>query len=126
MATLTEASIASRKTVRYSIYGIILIIIARGIILSGIALYKKAFPPPPTPPTVAFGKLTKLPLSETVKPNLSFTLETAEGGIPTFPLKSNVYFIPKNISNLLALDIAQDKANRMVFNIEPQQTTQKT
>lgn len=124
MATLTEASIASRKGIRYSIYAIILIIIARGIILSGIALYKKTFPPPPTPPTVAFGKLSKLPFPEKQKINLSFSLETAEGGLPTFPAQAKVFFMPKISSNLLSLDLAQDKASRLGFDIQPLQTTE--
>lgn len=124
MATLTEASIAARKGIRYSIYGIILIIIARGIILSGISLYKKVFPPPPTPPTVAFGKLSKIPFSEKQKVNLTFTIETPEGGIPVFPDQKKVYFMPKTSSNLLSLDFAQDKATRLGFDIQPQQTTE--
>lgn len=124
MATLTEASIASRKGIRYSIYGIILLIITRSLILSGVALYKRAFPAPPTPPTVAFGKLTKIPFQEKTKPALSFSLETAEGGIPEFPDQSKVYFMPKTSSNLLSLDFAQDKANKLGFDIQPQQTTE--
>lgn len=124
MATLTEASIASRKGIRYSIYGIILIIIARGIILSGITLYKKVFPPPPTPPTVAFGKLSKIPFPEKTKFSLNFAVETPEGGIPVFSDQAKVYFMPKTSSNLLSLDFAQDKANRLGFDIQPQQTTE--
>ncbi|WKZ26116.1 MAG: hypothetical protein QY322_02275 [bacterium] len=126
MTTLTEASIGSRKAIRYGIYAIISIIIARSLLLGAISLYKTIFPPPPEPPTVAFGRLTKLPLPNLPKLNLTFTLETAEGGIPQFPLKTNVYFMPKNISNLLALDISQDKVNRLGFNIEPQQASDTT
>ena len=79
MATLTEASIMSRKGVRYTIYGIIFLIVARIIVLSGIALYKKAFPPPPTPATVAFGKLPKLPFPEKTKHSINFSLQTPSG-----------------------------------------------
>ena len=124
MATLTEASIASRKGIRYTIYAIICLIIARGLILTGIGIYKKIFPAPPTPPTVAFGKLTKLPFPERQKVNLSFSLETPEGSLPTFSDQAKVYFMPKLASNLLSLDFAQDKANRLGFNIDPQQTTE--
>ena len=124
MATLTEASIMSRKGVRYTIYSIIAFIILRGLVITGIALYKKAFPPPPTPPTVAFGKLTKIPFPEKQKLNLTFTLETAEGGIPQFPAQAKVYFMPKTSSNLLSLDFAQDRAKRLGFDQEPQQTTE--
>lgn len=126
MATLTEASIGSRKGIRYAIYSIIAIIILRSLLLGAISLYKTVFPPPPEPPTVSFGKLTKLPLPNMDKINLTFTLETAEGGIPQFPAKSNVYFMPKQISNLLSLDLSQDKANRLGFNIDAQQMSDTT
>lgn len=126
MTTLTEASIASRKSIRYFIYFILFVIAARAIFLTGIAMYRKAFPAPPEPPTVAFGKLTKLPLPENPKINLTFILENADLGIPVFPMQSNVYFMPKQISNLLSLDIAQDKANKLGFGINSQQISDST
>ncbi|MDP3917779.1 MAG: hypothetical protein Q8Q30_01220 [Candidatus Woesebacteria bacterium] len=124
MTTLTEASIISRKGIRYFIYSIIIFIILRGIILTGIVIYKKVFPPPPVPPTVSFGKLTTLPFPEKQKPVLNFSLETAEGGLPQFPDQLKVFFMPKQPSNLLSLDFAQDRANRLGFNIEAQQLTE--
>lgn len=124
MATLTEASIMSRKGVRYTIYGIIFFIIARMVILSTISIYKKIFPPPPEAATVSFGKLTKIPFPDRERHSLTFTLETPEGGIPTFPLLSKVYFMPKTSSNLLSLDVAKDKAQRLGFNPTPQQITE--
>lgn len=123
MATLTEASIMSRKGVRYAIYSIIAFIILRGVILTGIAIYKKVFPPAPTPATVAFGKLPKLPFPEFTKKSLKFSLETASGDIPIFPLQSKVYFMPKISSNLLSLDFAKEKAKKLGFVDEPQQVT---
>lgn len=124
MATLTEASIMSRKGVRYTIYSIIGFIILRSLILTGISIYKKAFPPAPTPATVAFGKLPKLPLPDIAKKQINFTLETASGGIPQFPLLENVYFMPKISSNLLSLDYARENAKRLGFNEDSQQTTE--
>lgn len=124
MATLTESSIASRKGVRYTIYAIISFVILRMLVLAGIAAYKKAFPPPPTPATVAFGKLPKLPLPNTDKKQISFVLETALGEIPNFPLLENVYFMPKVSSNLLSLDNARETAKRLGFLEDPQQTTE--
>lgn len=124
MATLTEASIISRKTVRYIIYAIISFTALRFVIISSIALYKKLNPPPPPPATVAFGKLPKLIFPDKVKPKLNFSLETPTNGLPVFPDKQNVYFMPKISSNLLSLDIAKDRSNRLGFNSEPQQITE--
>lgn len=124
MATLTEASIASRKGVRYTIYFIFIFIFARFLILTGISIYKRIFPPAPTPATVAFGKLSKLPFPENTKYKINFTLETTSGEIPQFPAQSNVYFMPKISSNLLSLDFAKEKAKKLGFDSEPQQTTE--
>jgi len=124
MATLTEASIMSRKGVRYTIYSIIAFIILRGVVLGGIALYKKAFPPAPIPATVAFGKLPQLPFPEATKHKINFSIETSSGDIPTFPIQTKVFFMPKTSSNLLSLDFAKEKAKRLGFDSTPQQTTE--
>lgn len=124
MATLTEASIMSRKGVRYTIYSIIGFIILRGVILTSIAIYKKVFPPAPTPATVAFGKLPKLPFPQFTKATISFSLETTDGSVPQFSDQAKVYFMPKVSSNLLSLDFAKEKAKRLGFDSEPQQQTE--
>lgn len=124
MATLTEASIMSRKGVRYTIYAIISLVILRMLIMTGVSIYKKIFPPPPEAASIAFGKLTKIPFPDKKKHTLSFSLETPEGGIPQFPLLSKVFFMPKTASNLLSLDVAKDKVQRLGFSPEPQQITE--
>ena len=79
------------------------------------------FPPAPEPANVAFSKLTKIPFPGQDKANLSFSLETAEGTVPQFPSKTNVYFMPKRSANLLSLDYARENAARLGFNQEAQQ-----
>ena len=124
MATLTESSIASRKGVRYTIYSIIIFFILRSVFLASIALYKRIFPPAPTPPNVAFSKLPKLPFPETTTKKLNFILETPEGELPTLPYLANVYLMPKTASNLLSLDFAKDKAKSLGYETEPQQMSE--
>lgn len=126
MTTLTQASITSRKIIRYSIYFIIFLIVGRIILLAGIGIYKKVFPPPPTPATVSFGKLSKIAFPEKEKYKLNFTVETSEGGIPSFPDKANVYFMPKISSNLLSLDFAKERAERLGFSPDSQQISEST
>ena len=127
MATLTEASITARKSIRFTIYGIIGLIILRMLINTGVSIYKKIFPPPPEPANMAFGKLPKIKFPDNKKLNLTFSLETAEGSsLPTFPLKTNVYFMPKKSANLLSLDFAKDKAKKLGFNPEEYQTNDST
>ncbi len=121
MTTLTQASITARKSIRYGIYGIIIIFIARLTLITAISLYKKAFPPAPEPANIAFGKLPLIPFPERTKTNLTFSLETPEGGIPVFSPKTNVYFMPKKIANLLSLDFAKNTAKKLGYNPDPQQ-----
>ncbi|KKP38339.1 hypothetical protein A2130_02280 [Candidatus Woesebacteria bacterium GWC2_33_12] len=121
MVTLTYASITARKSIRYFIYFIIFLIVGRVVLNGTIALYKKIFPPAPEPATVAFGKLPKLPFPEKTKKDLKFTLETANGEIPLFPLKVSVYFMPKKSANLLSLDFTKDMTKKLGFSLEPQQ-----
>ena len=94
---------------------------------SAIGLYNKINPPPPPPPTVKFGKLPTLPFPTPtegeVKPNLTFSLETAEGGLPALPPQTNVYFMPTISSNLLSLQIATDKAVSLGFSPNWQQVS---
>lgn len=124
MTTLTQASIMSRKGIRYIIYTIIFLIVARLTYTTGISLYNQFFPPPPPPPTLAFGKLSKIQFPEKVKHNLSFTVETAEGGLPVTPAQVNVFFMPKISPNLLSLDFAKEKATNLGFNPESQQISE--
>lgn len=119
MASLTEVSIISRKIIRYSIYAIILIIIAKFSLKIGVAVYKKLFPPPLPKPTVAFGKLPKLPFPDKPTPeNLKFTLELAQGKLPTFTDQAEVYFMPPPQTNIGVLDEAKARASSLGFSRE--------
>ncbi len=117
MASLTEVSIISRKIIRYTIYFIIFIIIARFTINVGTKIYKIIFPPPKPKPTVSFGKLPKLPFPPKSLPqNLSFTLELTEGKLPAFPDQMEVYPMPKPQPRIEALDEAKQIARFLEFD----------
>ena len=123
MTSLTRIAITARKTIRYGIFLIIFLVVGKFLLDTGIAIYKKAFPAPPPPPTVKYGKLTKIPFPEnsfTVK--LTYTLETPEGGLPSnIPTQAKVFFMPKVSPNLLSLDMAKTTAAALDFGINPQQ-----
>jgi len=92
-----------------------------------VALYKKLFPAPPPPPTVAYGKLPKLTFPEVGIPQgVSFTLETTEGTLPKMSTQAKVFFMPKPASNLLSLSAAQNKAENLGFNPNGRQISQTT
>lgn len=125
MTSLTQTAIITRKIIRYSLLAIVLLIVGRILIGAGIKAYRYFFPAPPPPPTVAFGKLPKLEFPQNVVTgNLTYNIETAQGGLPTLPTQAKVYFMPKLSPNLLSLDAAIQKAQDLGFLPQPQEISQ--
>lgn len=123
MTALTQISITARKIIRYSVFFAIFLIIAKILFDLGSGIYRKVFPAPPPPPTVSFGKLSKLPFPEAQKTNLTYSLETAEGGLPTLSTQAKVYFMPKLSANLLSLDVAKNNARGLGFTPTEQEVS---
>lgn len=125
MATLTETAIVIRKTIRYSIYGIIIIMISRMAYNVGLKVYQNYFPPPPPPPTLSFGKLPKLPFPERpLYDKVRLVLETPEGNLPSLVPQVNVYFMPKSISDIKSLTRAKQEATSLGFDPEGRQLSE--
>jgi len=125
MASLTDISITARKIIRYSIYLVIFIIIARILFKAGKGIFLKIFPPAEPAPTVTFGKLPSLPFPEKEKiGNISLTLETASGDLPVLATQAKVFFMPKQSSHLLSLDVAKQKAQALGFLPEGEATSE--
>jgi len=117
MASLTEASIISRKFIRYGIYFLILLISARFIFNTAKAIWLKIFPPPPPAATVAFGKMPKLPFPERDFPeDLNIKVETAEGVLPTLLIQLPVYPMPPIPQNIKALEESKEIAQKLQFD----------
>ncbi|HTK03562.1 MAG TPA: hypothetical protein VL401_02215 [Alphaproteobacteria bacterium] len=125
MTNLTRVAIGARKGIRYGIFLIIFILVGKVILDASIAIYLKTFPPAPPPPTVKFGKLTKIPFpANNITAKLNYTLETPEGGLPTnIPTQAKVFFMPKISANLLALDVAKEKAKSLNFTSDAEQVS---
>ncbi len=116
MASLTQVAITTRKAVRYGIYLIIFLIIGRIVWGILVTVIQKVFPTPPPPPTVQFGKLPVLPFpAKNDVPNLTYTVQTPEGGLPVLPTQTKVYYMPPPKPDLLALDNAKQKASTLGF-----------
>lgn len=116
MASLTKVSITTRKIIRYSIFFVIFIIVARIFFKAGKNVFLKIFPPKEPPPTVSFGRLPTLPFPEKPKiGNIVLTLETPDGNLPVLPTQAKVFFMPRQSSHLLALDVAKQKAQALGF-----------
>jgi len=121
MTGLTKIAITARKIIRYTIFFIIFLTVGKVVLDLSIKTYRKAFPSPPPPPTVKFGKLTKIPLPEASGgAQLTYVLETPEGGFPTnIPAQVKVFFMPRANPNLLSLDVAKEKVRALAFTSDP-------
>lgn len=114
--TLTETAYYTRKTIKYSIFFIIFLIVARISWGVGTSVYRKFFPPPPPPPTVKFGKLTKLPFTDKKDSSgFTYTLQTPTGEFPAFQPILDVYFMPQRSASFLDLDEATKIAQSLGF-----------
>lgn len=98
MATLTETAFVTRKAINIGAVVLVVLVILRvsfGVIAG---LWQKVFPPPPPPATVAFGKLgypAAQNMVATPAGKATFTLETADGALPTIPVTMKVFFMPR-------------------------------
>lgn len=115
MITLSQAAIIGRRTVRFSIFLVIFLIIGKFVFDFGIKIYRRYYPEPPPPPTVTFGKLPKLPFPEKNKPQIEYKVETPTGSLPTFGPQAKVYFMPKSSALFFSLENSQKRAAALGF-----------
>ncbi|MBI3443421.1 hypothetical protein HY008_02025 [Candidatus Woesebacteria bacterium] len=131
-ASLTTIAITIRKTIRYGLYLVILVTVVRLLYGIGIGFYRKIRPAPPPPPTLAFGKLPKLPFPEQgvlppgaqELPALEYKVETATGNLPKFDPQVKIYFMPTQSPNLFSANKAKETATRLGFTGGPVELTQ--
>ncbi|OGM56307.1 hypothetical protein A3E15_02050 [Candidatus Woesebacteria bacterium RIFCSPHIGHO2_12_FULL_42_9] len=120
MASLTQTAILARKIIRYGLYVIVFLIVGKIVFDLALNIYRKVFPPPPPPASVAFGKLPKLELPQNQGlPELSYTIETPDGKIPTFKdlaNQSKVYFMPRPSQTQLNLEETKKVVSGLGFN----------
>lgn len=116
MTTLTKTAELTKKTVKYGIFGSVLLVIA---IIGWRAYKSRPRPTPPPTPTCNFGKL--LPLTfppEEERPTL-LTLETIQGGPPEGPVLEKVYAVTKKGPDILSGRRAQQFAQELHFSSRP-------
>lgn len=120
MATLGATTRATRKIIAIFIMAIVGIFLL--IFLFNIAKFLQSvfFPPPPTPATVAFGKLPAISFpSATNAISYLYTINTLSGDLPVFADKIKVYKIASSQPDLIALDKAKQKVKSIAFTSNP-------
>lgn len=121
MATLAETAYYTRRAINWTILGVIAYILLRIFWSLLVVVWMLIFPPQPIPPNHAFGNLpaVKFPEVATQAAQLTFQLETIEGGVPVASDSAVVYFMPKSAPNLLGLNKAQEFASALQFDPTP-------
>ena len=119
--SLTETAYYTRRTINWTILGIIAYFILRLIWGGTVILWLAIFPPKAPPPNHAFGKLPalKFPQQATPSAQLTFQLETIQGTVPSASPTASVYFMPKTAPNLLGLTDTQEFAKKFQFDPTP-------
>lgn len=108
MATLSQVTASTRKLLEFTGIGITAIILLVILFNVGKTIKEMISPTPPTPPTVAFGKLSPInfPTNQTLH-SLTYTVNTLDGSLPALPDRVTVYKLQQAQPNLLNLDKAK-------------------
>lgn len=123
MATLTEASVTARKSIKYGSIGFVLITILWYVGVAGVNYYKLLNPPPLPAPTSDFGLLQGIGFPES-KERPKITLELPTGRIPAFPDRMRVYYAPTKRSGFADPAKATETATALGFLFKPDQPTE--
>lgn len=125
MATLTETAASVRKIIKLAglALGVFLLIRFGWFIFN--TYLRVVNPPPPPPPTVTFGKLPTINFPEKLHPELTLRLETPTGGTPALSDRVEVYLMPTFRSSFMALDEAKLTANKLGFEAEAKEITER-
>lgn len=121
MATLTDTAYLARKGINIGVILLVAGIILR-IVLGIIFGFLNPILHPPPPPNHMFGKLP-YPNAQNglASPSgtLTYTLETADGSLPTIPKVVNVYFLPTPSASFDAFNQMKAQAAKMGFTSDP-------
>ena len=121
MTQLTVTAYHTRRAINWGILVLIAYIILR--LSWGVfsAIYLMLFPPAPTPPNHAFGKLPAIafPKAASDSGQFLYRLETIDGTVPSASSSALVFFMPKNSASLTALNKAKEFAAQLEFTGEP-------
>lgn len=113
MATLSETAALSRLTIKFGSLFVVGVIVGR---ITIPIIWKIIFPPQADGPNYALGQLTPVAFPDLPQPEIdSYELQTASGQLPVLPKLAQVFAMPKNPPDLLAIDRARAKAQALGF-----------
>ena len=121
MSSLTDAALFSKKAFFWGIIAIAVVIALMIFMGIGGSIKKAFFPPPPTPATVAFGKLPSQIFTEGYKPNtqVTYELQTISGGFGDLPTFAKVFAVIMPDASFGAAENITDRARSLGFEEKP-------
>lgn len=117
---LTKAASIMRNVIKVGGAFLLFLMVGRILFSAAVSYWKATHPEPPPPPSMGFGALPKLRFPENRLKPTSYALETADGKLPVFSDRANVYFMQPFQPNLLAADRAKKKAAALGYVFEPE------
>lgn len=120
MSQLTQTAYYARKFIKFSLIGLLAIIILVPSVNAFGQYWRETHPEPPPPPNAAFGKIPTLKFGSPNHPGegLSFQLQTAEGSLPNLGTQARVYFITILDSKFFDEEKTRRKAASLGFSQE--------
>jgi hypothetical protein len=121
MPTLNIAKNQTKTLLKLAVIFLIIII----IFPAGIK-YIKDLNTPPTPPTASFGKLPPVVFPNQAKENITYSVDTLSGYLPTFSDRAKVYRITTYPPTLLGLVNSQKKVAGIGFSSQGSPISENT
>lgn len=127
MASLHQTIEGTKKILKWAgilfVIGIFLILLFR----VGVNIYQRLVPPPPPKPDLSFGTLPAITFPANAANNrFSYTINTIDGTLPSFPSLIPVYPIQQYTPTLTSLQNIQDIISHSEFGGTPQQALSDT
>ncbi|MCL4390288.1 MAG: hypothetical protein M1484_00050 [Patescibacteria group bacterium] len=126
MATLTQTAYVTRKAINIGLIVLAALFVLRLAFGLVVGLWNRIFPPPPPAATLAFGQLP-YPAAQndvsTPSAAISYSLETADGGLPAMPATIEVFFMPQPGPTFGSFDKMKALAAKIGFADVPVKTS---
>lgn len=122
---LSNMSAWGRNAIKYGIILLVVLVVGRFLFGYLSQIWRALNPPPPSPPTMGFGKIPApyFPAQLPGDRPQTIRLETVGQRLPNYGIKMEVYFMPSAQPNLLALDRAKERAASLGFVFEPEKVS---
>ncbi len=120
MTSLSKATSLTRRFLIGAGLTLLCLVLIAVVINLGAAVKNLFFPSPLPAPTAAFGKLPSIDFPKnTSSTDVTYTLNTLTGTLPTLPDRAAVYKIEEPQPNILALQNAEKKVSQVSFLSQP-------